>query len=180
MLNRAHAVLVVVDFQDKLMPKDPEVVTAFLDNAVKLIQTAKTLDIPILVTEQYPEKLGGSTARIDEALGGTPRLPKLEFSCFANDGFREALAATGRRQCIVMGMETHICVLQTTLGLKDGGFEPYVVRDAVVSAKKAEYKAGLARLVQEGVPLVTAQMTIFELLRAAGTPEFKKMLPLLK
>jgi nicotinamidase-related amidase len=180
MLNHAHTALVAVDFQDKLMPQGPEVFERFLDNAVKLIQTAKTLELPILVTEQYPERLGHSTPRIADALGDTPRMPKLEFSCFANEGFREALASTGRRQCLIMGMETHICVLQTALGLKEGGFEPYVVRDASVSMSKAEHKAGIGRLVQEGVPLVTTQMAIFELLRAAGTPQFKQMLPLLK
>lgn len=180
MLMRDQAVLAVVDFQDKLMPEQKDVTEPFLGNAVKLIEVARRLGLPILVTEQYPERLGGSTPRIAEALGGLPRLGKTEFSCFANAGFREALENCGRRQCLVMGMETHICVMQTALGLKEAGYTPYVVRDAALAMKKAEHKAGLERLRQEGVPLITTQMAIFELLRAAGTPEFKDMLPLLK
>ncbi|MFP4501709.1 MAG: isochorismatase family protein [Candidatus Hydrogenedentota bacterium] len=180
MLTREQAALVVVDFQDKLMPKKEEVVDAFLERAVKLIRTAQTLDMPVLVTEQYPEKLGSSTERIAQALADTPRFAKFAFSAWGDPGFREALGATGRNQCLVMGMESHICVLQTALGLQEAGLSPYVVRDACVSMKKEEHKAGLARLMQEGVPLVTTQMAIFELLGAAGTPTFKSMLPLLK
>lgn len=180
MLDHAQAALAVVDFQDKLMPDDAEAVRSFLDHAVKLVECARCLDMPILVTEQNPERLGGTNAVIAEALSDIPRLSKMEFSCAGNEAFRAALRATGRRQVLVMGMETHICVLQTALGLKERGYEPFVVRDATLSMRDAEHQAGLQRLVQEGVKLATTQMAIFELLRAAGTPEFKRMLPLLK
>lgn len=181
MLMDDQAALVVVDFQDKLMPDKQDVVAAFLDNAVKLVTVAKRIGLPVLVTEQYPERLGGTTPRVAEALGAdVPRIGKTEFSCHANAAFRDALDACGRRQCIVMGMETHICVMQTSLGLLEAGYEPFVVQDAAVAMKKSEHKAGLDRLRQAGVPLVTTQMAIFELLRAAGTPKFKDLLPLLK
>ncbi|MBP8131735.1 MAG: isochorismatase family protein [Candidatus Hydrogenedentes bacterium] len=180
MLDLAQATLAVVDFQNKLMPGGPENVRPFLDNAVKLIACARCLDIPILVTEQNPDRLGRTNDVIAEALGDIPRFGKLEFSCASHEGFRAALRATGRRQVLVTGMETHICVMQTALGLKERGYESFVVRDAVLSMRDEERQAGLQRLVQEGVKLVTAQMAIFELLRAAGTPEFKRMLPLLK
>lgn len=180
MLHRHAALLLVVDIQDKLMPSAQEAVDPFLRNAVKLVESAKTLQIPVLVTEQNPERLGGTNARVAAALGELPRWSKLEFNCLANSGFDGALRQSGRTQCIIIGMETHICVMQTALGLKEAGFAPYVVQDGCLAAVKEEHEAGLRRLVQEGVTLVTTQMAMFELLRAAGTPEFKQMLPLLK
>lgn len=180
MLNRDHALLLAVDIQDKLMPHGQEAVEPFLRNAEKLIGSAKTLGLPVLVTEQNPERLGKTNSRVAAALGETPCIAKLEFSCMANSGFQGALRATGRSQCIIIGMETHICVMQTALGLKEAGFQPFVVQDGCLAAVEEEHEAGLRRMVQEGVMLTTTQMAMFELLRAAGTPEFKRMLPLLK
>ncbi len=180
MLKLDEAVLVVVDIQDKLMPKDPEVVASMLACSKKLVQAAGILGMPILAAEQNPERLGESNAEILEVLGETPRFGKMEFGCLDNVAFREALEAAGRRQLLIIGMETHVCVLQTALTAAEAGYEVFVVRDAVMSMAKAEYKAGLARMAQGGVQLVSTLMAIFELLGKAGTPEFKAMLPLLK
>lgn len=180
MLDRNDALLLVVDIQDKLMPREESVIGPFLRNGVKLIETARTLGIPVLITEQNPERLGGTNTQVAEALRGLPRIAKLEFSCVANGEFESALRQSNRSQCIVIGMETHICVMQTALGLKEAGLQPFIVQDACLSARKVEHQAGLARLAHEGVTLVTTQMAMFELLRAAGTPEFKQMLRLLK
>lgn len=180
MLNKKDAVLVVVDIQDILMPKSVEVVEEYLGRSVKLIRVARMLEMPVLVTEQYPERLGSTNDRVLDALGDVPRLPKLEFGCLANDAFKAALEATGRRQLLLIGMETHVCVNQTALEALELGYEVYIVRDAIVSGEKAEYKAGLARMKQAGAVPVTTDMAIFELLRKAGTPEFKAALPLLK
>ena len=180
MLDRKKCALVVVDIQDVLMPKSEEVVEQYLSRLIKLIHAAQALDMPILVTEQYPERLGITTPRVIEALGDVPRLPKMEFGCLANDAFRQALKATEREQLLVVGMETHVCVLQTALQAVMDGYDVYIVRDAVVSSRKSEYQAALDRMRQEDICLVTTDMAIFELLREAGTPEFKKMLPLLK
>jgi nicotinamidase-related amidase len=180
MLDRKECALVVVDIQDVLMPKSEEVVAQYLSRLIKLIHAARTLDMPILVTEQNPERLGGTTARVVEALGDVPRLPKMEFGCLANEAFRQALEATEREQLLVVGMETHVCVLQTALQAVLDSYDVYIARDAVVSSRKSEYKAALERMRQEDVYVVTTDMAIFELLGAAGTPEFKKMLPLIK
>lgn len=180
MLVKDNAALVVVDIQDILMPKSVEVVEQYLGRAVKLIHVARMLAMPVLVTEQYPERLGGTNERVVEALGDIPRLPKMEFGCLANDAFKAALEATGRKQLVLIGMEAHVCVMQTALDAIDMGYEVYIVRDAVVSGRKYEYKAGIARIKQAGGVPVTTDMAIFELLRKAGTPEFKEALPLLK
>lgn len=180
MLERSTTALIVVDIQDVLMPKEAAVTAAFKASACKLIHCAQCLELPIVVTEQNPEKLGGTNETVLETLGDGPRLSKMEFGCFANTGFCEALEATGCTQLLVTGMETHICVMQTILQGIELGHEMFVVRDAVASMHKADYKAGLYRMAQAGAQLVSAQMAIFELLRAAGTPEFRRMLPLLK
>ena len=180
MLDRERTLLLIIDIQDVLMPPSPIVVRAFLDNVGKLIRAAQTLEIPLLVTEQNPKRLGETNAELSSVLGDALRVSKLEFGCMGNAVFRHALEATGRTQVLITGMETHICVWQTVSGLLDAGYEPFVARDAVVSTLKNEYKAGLDRIAQAGVPLLTAQMAIFEWLRAAGTPLFKQMLPLLK
>ncbi len=180
MLDRTQAALIVVDIQDVLMPKNAEVVEEYLGKLVKLVHSAQALDVPVLVTEQNPKRLGGTNARVAEAFGDGPRIGKMAFGCFGEPAFCQALEEMGRRQLIVCGMETHVCVMQTVLTALEQGFEPFVVRDAVVSMHKPDFKAGLERMAQAGAALVTTQMAVFELLRAAGTPEFKKMLPLLK
>lgn len=180
MLVKDRAVLIVVDIQDVLMPKSPEVVSAYLDQSVKCIRACQTLGVPRLVTEQYPERLGISNPRIREALGDIPRLPKTEFGCLANAAFSRALVASGRDQLLLIGMETHVCVLQTALEALDRRYEVFLVRDAVVASRKAEHIAGMERMVQAGVIPVSAEMAIFEMLRQAGTPDFKALLPLIK
>ncbi len=180
MLECAQTLLVVIDIQDKLMPRQETVAEGLLANSIKLIHTAHTLSIPIVVSEQNPEKLGGTNARVAEALRGAARIPKMEFGCFANPDFVESLEGHRRKQLLVIGMETHICVMQTVLAALEAGYEAYVVRDAVVSMERREYEAGLERMTRAGAVPVTTQMALFELLRAAGTPEFRAMLPLLK
>lgn len=180
MLAKDRAVLIVVDIQDVLMPKSPEIVYSYLEQSIKCIRACRILGIPILVTEQYPERLGTSNTKILETLGDVPRYPKTEFGCLANAAFYEALIRTRRDQLLLIGMETHVCILQTALEALEHRYEVFLVRDAVVSSRKAEYKAGLARMVQAGVIPVSTEMVIFELLRRAGTEDFKALLPIIK
>ncbi|MCK5861597.1 MAG: isochorismatase family protein [Candidatus Hydrogenedentes bacterium] len=180
MLLQDQAILIVLDIQDIFMPKSDKVVEKYLRQATRIIKAAQTLKIPTLVTEQYPERFGATNTGIKELLGDTIRMPKIEFGCLANDTFKAVLAETGRKQILITGMEAHICILQTTLDALDDGYEVYLLQDAIVSSRKEEYKAGMARMQQAGAICVTVEMAIFELLRQAGTPEFKKLLPLIK
>jgi nicotinamidase-related amidase len=180
MLKHEDAVLVVIDIQDVLLPEDKAFVDAYLGNAVKMIQVARILGLPVLVTEQYPERLGTTNARIAAELEGIARIPKKEFGCLANAEFGEALRAAGRKQLVLMGMESHVCVLQTALTAMEAGYEVFLVADALSSQTRDEYEFGVNRMRQNGVQIVSVNMATFELLRAAGTPEFKKLLPLLK
>lgn len=179
MLRRDDVVLVVIDLQDGLLPKisgGDDVV----EKAAKLIRFARTLDLPVVWTEQYPKGLGVTNERVARELGGLKALEKVSFGCFDGPGFEDALVATGRNQLLVTGIETHVCVMQTALVALSKGYEVYVPRDAVGSRYSSDYEAGLARMQAHGGEIVTAEMAMFEVLGAAGTPEFKKVLPLLK
>jgi hypothetical protein len=102
------------------------------------------------------------------------------FSSAACVPFRDALAATGRRQVVLAGIETHVCVLQTALELAAAGHSVYVVEDAVSSRQSADRQAALERMSRHGIERITAEMAVFEWLREAGTPEFKELQALIK
>lgn len=179
MLARDHVQLLLIDFQEKLLPKilDADEV---VQRALTFTRFARMLDIPTVWTEQYPKGIGPTIEAFREVLAGLEPIEKTSFGCFGQPGFAERVAANGRRQLVIMGVEAHVCVLQTALAGIDLGYEVYVARDAVGSRGALDRDAGLDRMRQEGARLVTVEMAMFEILRAAGTPEFKKVLPLIK
>lgn len=179
MLRLDDAALIVVDFQDALLPKihDSDQVVG---KACKMIRFARELAVPVVWTEQYPKGLGKTDPRVAGLLEDLTPLEKLSFGCFGAAGFPEAVDATGARQLVVVGVEAHVCVMQTVLAALDQGLEVYVARDAVGSRDPLDREAGLARMQAHGAELVTVEMALFEMLRAAGTPEFKRVLPIIK
>jgi nicotinamidase-related amidase len=179
MLDKGNAAVLIVDMQDSLLQKI-SVGEAIVQQAVRLISFSKRMELPVLWAEQYPKGLGRTTEPIAAALEGHSPIEKTSFGCMGDFHFAHALRESRRRQILLAGVETHVCVLQTVLGAMDAGYEAYVLRDAVASREKAQHKAGLERMRHAGVHLVTAEMAMFELLREAGTPEFKAALPLLK
>jgi len=179
MLDRANAVLLVIDYQDSLLAKIPRG-DEIVGRAVKLIRVFQALDAPVFWTEQYRKGLGPTRAAVAEALSGQSPVDKLTFGCFGVPEFAQAVERTQRRQLVLVGIETHVCVLQTALEALALGYAVRVVRDAAGSRAQEDYEAALARMQARGVEIVTMEMVIFELLRAAGTPEFKKILPLIK
>ena len=179
MLERSAAVLVVIDFQEKLPPKIPGA-EAVVARASMLIQCADALGLPILWSEQYPKGLGCTTARIADLLEGHPRIEKMSFGCLGDAGFVKALGELKRKQLILVGVEAHVCVLQTALAAVEEGYDVFLAVDCVAARAGVEHRAALDRMARSGVHLVTAEMAVFELLREAGTPLFKQLLPLLK
>jgi nicotinamidase-related amidase len=179
MLDRNAVALVVIDYQEKLLPKISGG-GAVSEQGIKLIRFARELDIPILWTEQYPKGLGHTVGPIASELNGIAPIEKTAFGCLGDPVFAQALGSTGRRQLLLTGIEAHICVMQTALLAMDKGYTVFIPRDAVGSRTEREYEAGLARLERAGAEIVTTEMAIFEMLREAGTPEFKKALPLIK
>ncbi|MCC6797216.1 MAG: hydrolase [Candidatus Hydrogenedentes bacterium] len=179
MLDRNNAALVVIDYQERLLPKihGAEAVT---EQAIKLIRFARELDIPILWTEQYPKGLGHTVETVAAELRGKTPIEKTAFGCLGDTNFATAVDNTGRKQLLLTGIEAHICVMQTALLALEKNYAVFIPRDAVGSRFPNEYDAGLSRLERAGAEIVTTEMAIFEMLREAGTPEFKKALPLIK
>jgi nicotinamidase-related amidase len=131
------------------------------------VQAARVLEIPTLVSEQYPQGLGHTAAELD--LQGEPRISKTVFSAARADGFDLA----GRDQVIVGGIETHVCVSQTVHDLLAAGVEVHVPADAVGSRHELDHERGLERMQRAGATVSTVEAALFELLERAGTPEFK-------
>ena len=182
-LNREDAALVVIDVQERLVPAiDKGLYERAHRNIAVLVETAGTLGLPILLTEQYPKGLGRTVGHVLEALGGKRHvsLEKNTFSCARDEHFLTELVKTGRRQVILTGMECHVCVYQTALDLVNAGYEVFVPEDAVSSRHLSHYQGGIAAMRDAGVRVVPTETAAFQLLKAAGTPEFKKISSLLR
>jgi nicotinamidase-related amidase len=179
-LDRKNALLLVVDVQERLfkaMPQDAQ--APLLKNLDILVKAARTLKLPVLASEQYPKGLGPTIASLRETLPSAP-LEKLQFSCAGNPAIAEAIRASGRSQVVVAGMEAHVCVYQTVRDLTGSGFTVFVPRDAVISRTADNKATGLALCERAGAVLTSTEASVFDLLGAAGTAEFKEISPLLK
>ncbi len=171
--------LIVIDMQERLVPA-MQAPARTIRNAGILMTAADRLDIPILMTEQYPKGLGNTVKELATLSGKAVVVEKIHFSCMQDAGFAKAFRSLGRKQVVITGMESHICVLQTAVQLMDEGFEIFVVTDATSSRTLESEKACLDRLGACGAGIVTTEMVVFEWLGQAGTPAFKELLPLIK
>lgn len=174
--------LVVIDIQQRLGDAMPnKVLNRVLQNTSLLAQAAALLEVPILHTEQYPQGLGETHPLVVNALPGTTkRFSKTSFSCCGAAGFTEAVTASNRRQLILLGMEAHVCVLQTALDLNAAGHEVFVVEDAICSRRLENYQNALDRLRGCGVSIVSAESVIFEWLGNSKHAQFKTIQALLR
>ncbi|MEO8553341.1 MAG: isochorismatase family protein [Kofleriaceae bacterium] len=176
-LSRSRAALLVVDIQERLVPAMPaQALAQVIKNTSILIQAARTLALPIVVSEQYPKGLGATIAPIEDALAGAEnlhRFAKLEFSAEGTAGFDELAPKLVRDQWIVCGMETHVCVYQTLRGLVTRGYQAHVVADAVSSRTQANWKIGLGLAERCGAIVTSTEVCVFDLLERAGSDEFK-------
>jgi nicotinamidase-related amidase len=182
LLRILDSVLVIVDMQGKLSAVMPEAdATLMHENTVSLLDAAKNLAIPVLVTEQYPQGLGQTEQSVQEALPNhAPIFEKTSFSCAGASGFMPALRETARKQIILIGQEAHVCILQSALDLMALGYQVYVVEDAIC-ARKAEHKFyALQRLQAQNVIITNYESVLFEWLRDANHPDFKMISQLLR
>jgi nicotinamidase-related amidase len=181
-LSRARAHLLVIDVQDKLLPaihRGDEVAA----RCAVLAQAACLLDLPVTISQQYPRGLGGTLESVREAAGPQARVfDKTSFSCAGDPAIRAHLDATAstRPQIVLCGIEAHVCVAQTALDLHAMGLAVAVVTDAIGSRDPSSRDVALLRLAQAGVVPVTSEMVMFEWIGDAGSPEFKRLLPLIK
>ncbi len=175
LLRRESTLLVVVDAQEAFRPavRDFERV---VHNIGVLVQGARALGVPYVVTEQNPKGLGRTVPEVAEHLDGVEPIEKVCFSAAAADGFDPA----GRDQVLLCGIETHVCVSQTAHGLLERGVEVHVARDAVTSRTEENRELGLHKMEASGAIVTSVETALFELLGAAGSDEFKTVQRLIK
>lgn len=174
LLDKNDSLLVLVDVQEKLTPAVLNHKTV-IDRCVWMLKLAQRMDVPVLVSEQYPKGLGASLNDFKPYYTAENCIEKVHFSCMKEPTFINKLHEFKKNQLVLIGIEAHVCVLQTALDMKSTGFDVYVVVDAVTSRHDVDLKYGLKRMKQEGIHLVTSEMVFFEWLQQAGTPEFKAL-----
>lgn len=176
----ATSQLVVIDIQEKLAAAmKPEVREQVLKNTAILCEAANNLNIPIVRTEQYPKGLGPTEQQVAQHLNH-PAIEKTCFSCYRSPDFVEKLAEHSRRQVLLTGMESHVCVMQTAAQLSEHGYQVFVVQDAVCSRRKQHHKNALARLRQAGIQVIMTESALFEWLRDAKHEQFKSVAALIR
>ncbi len=179
MLKIENAILVVIDVQGKLatlMHRKEE----FYKNVVRMIRGAQVLDIPVIWNEQLPDKLGPTIPEIKEVLAGSAPLAKKTFSCCGNNEFTVQLKDSTRKQVLLVGMETHVCVYQTAIDLVESGYEVHLVADAVSSRIPENIKIGLNAIKDAGAKITCVEMALFELLQVAEGDKFKQIINIVK
>ncbi len=171
--------LLVVDVQEKFVPHIYEYEKT-LEKCSTLIQGCQLLDMPIAISEQNPSKLGATVVEIKKVAPHCECLEKIEFSCFDAPNIKKWLSKTHKKNVILCGIESHICVLQTAIDLKANGYTPIVIWDAISSRKLENKELALQRLIQEGVVVSSCESILFELMKTFAHPVSREMSKLIK
>lgn len=179
MLDRKESLLLIIDVQEKLVNSlDKDVVVG---RTATLAKAAKIMEIPTIVTQQYSKGLGQTVEPVKKCLADdTLTVEKSAFSVLREPGFMDKLKSLGKKQVVICGIETHICVHQTAAELLAEGYEVYVVKDACASRKKYEFKQGIERMQENGAKISCLEIVLFEWLRSSKNPHFKDVQALIK
>ena len=181
-INPQKALFLLIDFQSNLavaMKKD--VYASCERNAGLMIASCNSLNVPVLVTEQYSKGLGPTVERLKTSLKDDYRpVDKLTFSCYRDPGFQAAFSKLDRKYILVAGIEAHVCVLQSVLDLVANGYYVHVLSDAACSRYKSDWRNAMRYMREAGAVITTTEIAVFQLLQKAGTPEFKAISPLFK
>lgn len=179
MLDSQECLVLVVDVQERL-------VNMLYKNKVvgktsKLVRAAKLLNVPIIATEQYPTGLGATVEDVKQYFyHDTPIIAKTAFSAIRESGFMDVLKSFGKKQIVVCGIETHVCVHQSVADLIAEGFEVYVAKDACASREKHEFEQGIDCMRSNGAKISCVEIILFEWLKDAKNPCFKEVQSLIK
>lgn len=171
--------LLLVDVQENLGPVMTEPRMLYR-NCALLLRAAARLAVPVTISEQYPKGLGPTLGELREMVPDAPVFEKLHFSCAADPAIAARLSALARPQVVVAGIEAHVCVLQTALGLRAAGYQVFVAGDACSSRLETNHRSALARMAANGIDVVASESVVFEWLHRAGTPEFKDLIAHIK
>ncbi len=174
LIQRERSALLLIDVQERLLPAvhEPEQV---LEHCDWLLGLALRLEVPVLVSEQYPRGIGSTAAQLRERVAADRVIEKLHFSCAAEPACLERIESLDREQWILAGIESHVCVLQTALGLRALGKQVFVVAEAVASRKPGDKELALERMRQAGAWIVSREMVGFEWLHRAGDELFREI-----
>ncbi len=179
MFSPEQSLLLVIDVQGKLFELMHH--RGHLAHVIpKLIQAARFLEVPIIHTEQAPDKIGKTVDSISSLMNGQKPILKRSFSCMRSSEFMEILSFHGRRQIVIAGIEAHVCVYQTVADLMERGFEVQVVTDAVSSRHEHCVEIGLERMKEAGAKMTCGEMIICEWMKSADHPKFKDVMKLIK
>jgi len=179
-LDCDSTLLMVIDVQEKLCKAmDPGILAEQTRNIAILLEAAEELGVPVLVSEQYPAGLGQTLPQLKNRIDALP-LEKMSFSCCGDTELMAKISSYGRGKVVVTGMEAHICVLQTVLDLIDKGYRVHIVSDAVISRKKWNWRLGLEIAAAAGAVVTSTETVLFQLMKTAGTPAFKKLSKLVR
>ncbi|MFK2823151.1 hydrolase [Arcobacter sp. YIC-80] len=178
-INVEDSLFCLVDVQERLFPHvtNNEEIEKKL---ITLIQGLKVLEVPFIVNEQYKKGIGETIPSLKELVSEYPHFEKTTFSCCKNEPTMEAIKSTGKKNVIVAGIETHVCVLQTCIDLLEAGLQPILVTDCVTSRKQNDTDVAIQRLIQAGVIPTTYESILFELTLNAKNPVFKEISKLVK
>jgi nicotinamidase-related amidase len=185
-VSRDNAVLVVVDQQERLlaaMERREQVVAA----SIRLVMTARLVGLPVVVTRQYPKGLGdidpalrAAVSRAEQDGLSVRRIDKVAFDCFGDVGFVEALTCATRRQLVLVGIETHICVTQTALSALREEYDVHAIADACCSRDILDHTVALERMRAAGAAVSTSESVMYELVGRAATDEFRELLGIVR
>ncbi len=179
LLKAANTVLVLIDVQGKIAQVMYDKETLF-KNLQKLIRGIQVLEVPIIVTEQYPQGLGPTVPEIAQLFKNFKPIAKTSFSSCGDENFMKEFKALNRKQVLIAGIEMHVCVYQTALELLNAGYEVQIVADAVSSRAEENIKIALERLRDAGAALTSTEMVLFELMQKAQGPKFKEISQIVK
>jgi nicotinamidase-related amidase len=178
MLKLENTGLIIVDVQGKLarLVDNSESV---INNIAKLIQGAQALSVPVVCLEQYPQGLGETVDELRTLLLGQP-IAKTTFSGWGNEEFRQAIHHSGRKQWLICGIETHVCVYQTAMDMLEEGYQLDIVEDAVSSRTVNNRNIALQKLASAGAGLSSVEMALYELVGDSSSAAFKAILPIVR
>jgi nicotinamidase-related amidase len=174
-----QSAVLVIDIQEKLLPHMQQQ-QLLIENCQKLIKGLIALDVPLILTEQYPKGLGVTVEPLISLLPEYKPLEKISFSCCGSESFNSALAELKRNYVIIAGIEAHVCVLQTVIDLIGRDYQPVVIEDCISSRKLNDKVIAVQRMSHEGAIVSTCESILFELCRQAGTAKFKSIAKILK
>jgi len=177
-IDRNDAAFIMIDIQEKFLPVIHNI-EEVINYSKILVKSSEILGIPLVVTEQYPKGLGKTIDNM-ELRNGQDIIEKISFDCFGCDDFVESLQSLGKKTLVIFGIEAHVCVLQTCLHAIYKNYEVHLVADAVSSRTKRNRELAIKRMRQSGVFIASTEMILFQLLKQAGTDEFKAISKLVK